>query len=249
MSRPFYFPFILSAHLILCSSCWSIDDSLITPSQILAESRLKEGVQLANGPDIYVAVAELFDQRGAIDARQTDITSQDVNLAWRSNADADKLTFVLGLAKGTTVMDVLREVAKRRSERLTISENYVIITPDPKVPLQATYRQKHIGQSADLETMVRAVIPRPIVIREPGGDWLENFINAKFQDTWLLFHEGASPFRIKMSANAKQRVSTVNIIGNWSYQELFDSLGALSGLQWQIDGKTVNLEKTDPAKK
>lgn len=231
---------ILLTQLMPCVSCSGIDDHLLTPSKILAESRLKIALRLTNGPDIYPAVAHLFDDEGTVDLKLPGVTSEDVNLAWKSNPEADQLIFSLNLVEGTAIIDVLGEIAKRRLEYLTVSDNHVTIMPKIGIPVRKAFQKKSVGNSVDLDTMVRAVIPTSVMMREPDGDTLEKFLNVKLQTSWHLFHEKSdSPFRVKINPDAKAKVNTLNIIGNWTYQELFESVGLISGLQWQIDGKTV----------
>ena len=229
------------AQLISCTSCAGNDDAMIVPSQVLANSRTKKEVHLDNGPDIYGSVAGLFDQPAIVAVIQADFTTEDVNIAWESNSDADRRVFTASFAKGVSVLDILRELAARRKENIAVEDNHLIITVKAKDHASLHTQLKSLGASRDLDLMVRAVIPTSIVIREPEGDAFGKFINAKLQSTWMLFHDkGRTPFQFKLSDEAKAKLTKLNIIGNWTYKELLDTAGLISDSQWRIDGANIH---------
>ena len=230
---------------ILCAA----DDDLtivehwITQTEVLAESHFKKEVVLKNGPDIYRTVAGLFDKPGTIEASLDGTTTKNVNLAWESNPRADQHAFSVTLAKGTTVFGGIQRIAKLRKESVTTSRNYLVITSTAKLPLPPRCFMKGKNHNEEVERSTIDLIPAPvaIVIREPFDDDLERFINYKFQETWSLSDKGAVPYKLSVTKEARKKAEAVNLIGTWVYQDLFNAVGQMAGLRWEIDGQTILL--------
>jgi hypothetical protein len=247
MKTPTLYSVVILTHFILCSTCRGIDgekatnDAMLTPSEILDKSRLKKEIQLANGAEVYMEVVKLFDENGTVAPGQEGMTSRDVNMAWKSNPEADKQSFTLVCSKGMSVMDVIQELTKRRLEKLAITKNNIVITPVVKDGSSVHYQKKG-GTASNLEILLDQFISASLLIREPEGIDIETLINARFQYAWRGSHdEGTSPFNIKVVGNAQKRTNTFNLIGYWTYKELFNSIEQTTGLKWHVEGNTVIL--------
>ena len=233
---------LLCLQLPLCIFGTEVVCSMITPSQNLAESRLKKTVKLTNGPDIYPTVAGLLDQTDVVERKVPFMGSDWASLIWMGDPAADSQSFTVDFAPGTTLLKVLQEIAKRRSERVTQSTNFTAITSAAKPGMLATYRQG--GDKSELSGTLTAVIRVPVTVREPDAETLEKFINYQLHGTWSLSEKKVgSSYTFSLSDSAKQRVGKINFIGQWVYSELFDALGFVADLRWKFDGKTVKFEE------
>ena len=221
-------------------------------------ARLHRELTLANGPDIYMEVARLFDQEGALEGEAFGWTgSRDLNWVWKGNAGADALAFTMTWPKGTKVLEVMREIARRRAERLEVVEDTaLIITPAAEALRPRTFQQKSTGASAELDQVMEELLVASIVLHAPDGGGLEEFLNHQFQRSRDAFRAlpgnanlpAASPFRVKISAAARETTGAVNLLGWYTYRGLFDRISLCGGLRWHIDGSTVIFETKDEKK-
>lgn len=222
-------------------------------------ARLHRELTLANGPDIYMEVARLFDQEGALEGEAFGWTgSRDLNWVWKGNPGADAPAFTLRWPKGTKVLEVMREIARRRSERLEVVEDTaLIITPAAEALRPKTFQQKSTGASAELDKLMEELLVASIVLHAPDGGGTEEFLNHQFQRSRdalraLPGHENlpaASPFHVKMSAAARETTGAVNLLGWYTYRGLFDRISLCCGLRWHIDGSTVIFQTKDEEKR
>lgn len=221
-------------------------------------ARLSKEWSVANGADIYLKVAELFDQQGALDGRVfPEHGTLDLPWAWKKNPLADKPAFTLTWPKGTKVMDMVRDIARRRSERADLKRGGLLIIPASEPVWPPTFQQKSTGDSAVLDQVVQRPLQGSIVLEQADGQGVEEFLNYQFQRTHehdtsypgREKHPGAaSPFLLKMSAAAKERTAVLTLRGYWSYRALFDIMSLCCGLQWHIDGNTVIFKTAEEAK-
>jgi len=226
--------------------CVGYDDQIMSPVQMLAKSTLTKAVVLDNSSDIYVKIAELFDQQGIVKSRMPNITSADVNLAWLSNPVADKETYRFVLPKDSSILDALQEVAKKRKEMICENQNFIVIKPPGTKAFRSSYRRdtKKKGDApASLDRLVNAVMLTQISLREPEGEPMEDFVNAKLKGSAALSTKSGNGnnFVFTLSDRAKNAVAKVNLIGTWTYQDLLDAIGELTGLHWGIDGNILRL--------
>jgi hypothetical protein len=212
--------------------------AMVTPSQNLAESRLKKALHLTNGPDIYPTVAALLDQPEVVERRVKDIGADWASLIWKGNPAADAQAFTMEFASGTTVLELLQEIAKRRSERVTQSTNYTVITPTTQHPMRPTYRQG--GDKSELGAPLNSIIYYPLCFREAEPAALEEFINYKLQGGGS---RPATAFNFTMTEGAKKRAENINVIGLWVYTELFEALGFVADLRWTVEGKNIKVQE------
>jgi hypothetical protein len=244
-----FFCVILSIMWLGCceiSMCY--DDEMLSPVQILEETILVSDVTLNNSSKIYADIANLFDQAGAVKSRSSDVKSGKICLAWMSNPSADKQAYKMTLQKDTSICDAIRQISKRRKEVFANERNYVVIRPSNALSICASYQGKSTGNKSDLALQINAVMLTRISLLEPAGELMEEFVNAKLQESGAIFHKDNKdtlPFIFKMDKWAKSEASKVNIIGTWTYRDLLDAICALTGLQWRIEGKTLWLEKTE----
>ena len=157
----------------------------MSPVQILERAVLKKDVTLCNSSEIYVEIAHLFDQQGAIKTTIPDMTSAQVNVAWASDSSADQANYKFDLHKDTSVFDVFRQVTARRGEVLSTTQNYVLIRPSSE-PIRRDGYQEHVEASkgSSAEKLVQALLPTQISLRQLGGGSLEELINLKMKEGW-----------------------------------------------------------------
>lgn len=225
---------------------------------------LKEEWPVANGPDIYMTVAELFDKAETLGGRVfPDEHRLDLPWVWRSNPEADKRAFTLTWPKGTRVVDMMREIAQRRGERMDTSGEWLRITPGSGPPMPEDCRQKSTGASAALDELMEMPLVRPIIFDRTDGDGMEEFLNFQLQraharqqvkEVPLNAAEaaaqaaapgGATLFRVRMSAVAKQRAELVSLLGWWTSEGLLNKIAGCAGLLWRVEGDTVVLESAE----
>jgi hypothetical protein len=223
-----------------------INDDVLSPVQVLERAILTEDVTLDNSPDIYLKVANLFDQPGVVKTSVPDITSGNVNLAWASNPVSDTQTYKILLRKNLSILGAIQQIAASRREVLDKSRNFVVIRPAEEKQLRSTYEENTEVNQNDLAREVNALIPYPVHLLQLPGDPMENFINYKLKESAELFYKNnTSSFTFRMDEGAKAGVGKINLIGTWSYREFLDALCALADLHWRIEGKTLWLEKSD----
>lgn len=225
--------------------------------RFIDHSTLMNEVSLVNGPRIYMQVAELYDQPEALYGKAYPTErSSDLGWVWKSNPTADRLAFILTWPKGTPVKDMLIEIARRRSERLEIADA-LFITPGSEPPKPKTFQQKSIGAEPGLDKMLGRLLVHSIILDSPDGEGLEDFMNLQFQRSYESDREeaghpknadGASPYRIKLSAAAKEKAGGVNFLGCPTYSMLFDIVSLCCGLQWHVAGNTVLFETIEEQK-
>jgi hypothetical protein len=239
MANRFFLIILLGAWLGSSKHCISMEP--MSPVQILERATLTEDVTLGNSPEIYLKVAGLFDRKGVIKISAPDITAADVDLAWANDQATNAKVFGVMLRKGSSIVDVIQQIADRRGEVLIKKTNFIIIKPSTTAAYQGSY-QEEVGASKSnaTEKLVSALIPSQISLLQFGGVPMEQFINIKMREGW----GDANPLTFKMDEGARLEVGKVSIIGRWTYRDLLNAMCALTDLHWRIDGKTLWLEKS-----
>lgn len=223
----------------LSGKSMGINDTMLTPSQIMSESTLIKEIELQNDAGIYLKITNFFDDGDSVKSRVDGLNSRNVNVVWLRNTEADKKPFVLKFPQKTTILQIFREVAAHRGEQLVVSPNYIAILPT-LMTLKSSYQIKGERSSVALEQQIEAFIPVPIIIGEASADDLETFINAKFQQTWSLSNKaGNAPFALHIDKKIRAKIKRLNVNGHWSYRDLFDVISFVSGTQWQINGDAI----------
>lgn len=216
--------------------------SPMSPAEAWARFKIKKELTLTNGPDIYESFANHYNTAGTIEHGLGDHNYYDLTLAWESHLEADTQAFSLTVPEGTTVLKALEKIAEQRKERLTTCGNYLLVTAATRAPMKNDKRKKY-DHAAEFDRLMFTFIASSIIIREPEGG-LDDFLNAKLQQTWELSHPSSPcPYRVKSSDAAQKSMSNANLLGIWSYGELFEVLAYLSDLRWQINGTTIQIDK------
>jgi len=252
MNICYYFVFLTAIWLGCCEKSMGIDDEMAGSVQMLQEAKLTTDVTLNNSSKIYADLASLLDKRGSVKSRNPDIKSDVVCLAWESNPKADHQEFKIMLQKDTSIYDAFLQISKRRNEFLSQDLNYICISPSRAVPLPVSHPEILRRNDIDLALDILGVSLNRVDLREPDGEAIEEFINAKLKENWARCQKGGSdplPYSYKMNEGAKSEVRRVNIIGIWTYNDLLDAICGLSDLHWRIDGNTLYLEKVQAMKK
>jgi len=235
--------------LIVCLLAGSVlpikATSPMSPAEAWAKFRLEKDLTLVNGPQIYETFAEQCRLPGVVEFGypETKAMYDELSLAWKSHPEADKRKFTLILPKGTTIVGGLQKIAQQRQQRVIAHGNQCIMIPDSWPPMQRSYMGKGREPSADLEDLVRRRFNWSINLGEPAQDYLERFLTHRFELAWKSENKLAPcPYRVQASEAAREKLTNLNLSGTWTYEELLNATSYIIGLQWQLNGTTIQID-------
>jgi len=224
--------------------CLGYDDGIMTPVQMMERATFTQKVVLENSPEIYEKFAELVRRGEIVEGVPAEPGWAEISLAWLSNPAADAKVDKFVLPKGISIFAAIQKIAKGRMETVGKRRNFVVIKPSGAKffhPFGQIGAKKEADASTPLERGVEAVMLTRIILREPEGKGMEDFINLKLQETAAL-SAGKTVGKkdvFRMDEEAKNTVAKLNVVGIWVYGDLLDAISELTGLRWGIDGNTL----------
>jgi hypothetical protein len=232
------FAALLAIYLLSGAICQGIEENFKSVLRLLKESHLTGDRVLNNQPEIYQNVAALLDEKGPVE-KFPEMGSKDVALAWASNPAADKLPFEIRLARGETLLEAIEQVALQRGEELTVTRNYIAITPKQKLRNRFPYQMDAEKTSNEVKLALGTLAPTGITLIQPGARGMEDFLNEKLKRTAEIGGHETSPITIKVDDSAKPSTAKLNVIGPWVYQDLFDAIAGVCNLRWRCQESTI----------
>ncbi len=197
-------------------------------------------IGIPNSGSIYSSIADLLEQKGAIEGNVTPDSRKYANIAWIVGSDSrpDQITF----PKDMSMLNMILMAAHLNGESVFDRRNYLLVAPRRATILDQP-RINPFETQTENDRFLITVMPSCIRILKSDAALLEQAVDAQLRETERITGRKSPVFRI--NGKAREAVIGLNIIGRWSYGEFLQAIQSLTGLDWGMSGGVLWLGTPD----